>query len=321
MKVRYNDIFLEHDTGMFPENRKRLENLKLKSGKVSNGEKYLELIHTKKYIKHVKEACKRSEALDFDTITSKRSYEAAIYAVGATIDASESGDFAIVRPPGHHAHPEKSSGFCIFNNLAISVQRLVERGKRVLIFDFDGHLGDGTEEIFYNTNEVMYFSIHQYPAFPHKGWVDEIGRGKGEGYTLNVPLPKGSADDLFLDGIKQMIPIMKKFKPDFVAVSAGFDAYQGDLLLELNVSLNSFYKVGKLLKKNFNNVYATLEGGYNVLALPYCVANFLDGFNGKKQRFKEKNTKSSRAVVKEYEKRMKEVRKNLEKKWELKKTG
>lgn len=317
MRPIYNKIFLEHDTGMHPENKKRLEVLRLKSSKVLNGEKYLGLIHSKDYIKRVKKDSKVSCALDFDTITSKKSYEAAIYAVGATIQASMSGDFAIVRPPGHHAYPEKSSGFCIFNNIAISVANLLNEGKRVLIFDFDGHLGDGTQEIFYSNDKVMYFSIHQFPAFPNKGWVDEIGSGKGKGFKINVPLPPQSADDLFLKSINKFLPVFKKFNPDVVAVSAGFDAYQGDLLLDLRLSINSFYEVGKFLRKNFKDVYATLEGGYNVEALPYCIANFLDGFNLEKQRFKEKSTKSKKEVLVEFEKRMKVLEKKLKKYWDL----
>jgi acetoin utilization deacetylase AcuC-like enzyme len=315
MEIIYNKIFLEHDTGMHPENKKRLSSIvdfgKLKESEVEDGEKYLGLIHDKEYIKKVKEACKASTYLDPDTFASKGSYRAAVMAVGATIQASRSGNFALVRPPGHHAHINHSSGFCIFNNLAISVQNLVNEGKRVLIFDFDGHLGDGTMDIFYKTDKVMYFSLHQYPAFPNKGWVNETGAGKGKGYTINVPLPPGSADDIYFDAIKSIMPRLKKFKPDVVALSAGFDAYQGDLLLDLKLSLNAYYKLGKILKENFTIMYATLEGGYNTDALPYCVFNFLDGINGKKQRFKDKDTKSSIEIKKEYEKRMRELKKNL----------
>lgn len=315
MEAIYNKVFLEHDTGMHPENKKRLEFLNLKNTKIPSGEKYLSLIHTKDYISKVKRYCKQNKALDSDTLTSKNSYKAATFAVGATIKASESNDFAVVRPPGHHAYPNKASGFCIFNNLAISVQKLVNEGKKVLIIDFDGHLGNGTEKIFYDSNQVFYFSIHQYPAFPNKGWVDELGEKKGKGYTLNVPIPPKSGDDIFLESIKKYLPILKKFNADIVALSAGFDSYQGDLLLDLKVSINSYYKLGKLLSKNFKNMYATLEGGYNIDALPFCIANFLDGINNKKQRFKEKNTKSDKKTILEYNKRIKKLDKLLKEYW------
>jgi acetoin utilization deacetylase AcuC-like enzyme len=190
MEILYNSIFLEHDTGMHPENRKRLEACgDLPETTIENGEKYLTLVHTQDYIDRVKEACKEGLHLDADTVTSRRSYEAAVYAVGATVMASRTNDFALVRPPGHHAYPSRSSGFCIFNNIAIATQKLVSEGKKVLILDFDAHLGDGTVHFFYNSNQVLYCSLHQVPAFPGGGTADEIGEGEGKGYTVNVPLP------------------------------------------------------------------------------------------------------------------------------------
>ena len=315
MKIIYNKIFLEHDTGMHPESKKRLEVLGLKSSKVESGEKYLSLVHDKYYIKQVKEACKVSDFLDADTAISKKSYEAAVMAVGATVQASEEGGFALVRPPGHHAHPGRSSGFCIFNSLAISVKNLVRKKKRVLIFDFDGHLGDGTEKIFYDSDKVFYFSLHQFPAFPGHGWVDEIGEGKGEGYTLNVPLPEGTGDDLYLKAIDKFLWILKKFNPDVVAISAGFDGYKSDSLLELNLSVGIYYEIGKIIRNNFENSYATLEGGYNVDVLKDCVNNFLNGMNGEEIYKKDEATKSASSVKKEFNRRMKLVEKNINKYW------
>ncbi|MBS3087352.1 histone deacetylase [Candidatus Pacearchaeota archaeon] len=300
---------------MHPESKKRLEVLGLKSSKVESGEKYLSLVHDKYYIKQVKEACKVSDFLDADTAISKKSYEAAVMAVGATVQASEEGGFALVRPPGHHAHPGRSSGFCIFNSLAISVKNLVRKKKRVLIFDFDGHLGDGTEKIFYDSDKVFYFSLHQFPAFPGHGWVDEIGEGKGEGYTLNVPLPEGTGDDLYLKAIDKFLWILKKFNPDVVAISAGFDGYKSDSLLELNLSVGIYYEIGKIIRNNFENSYATLEGGYNVDVLKDCVNNFLNGMNGEEIYKKDEATKSSSSVKKEFDRRMKLVEKNINKYW------
>ena len=319
MKLIYNKIFLEHDTGMHPENKKRLLSLgSLEETDIENGERYLELVHKKGYIRKIKEQChKGSTRLDNDTVASKNTYEAAIYAVGATVMASKTDDFALVRPPGHHAYPDKSSGFCIFNNIAIATQKLVNEGKKVMIFDFDAHLGDGTVKFFYNSDNVLYWSLHQFPAFPGGGNVNEIGEGNGKGYTINVPLPPGSGDDIYFNAIERFLPIAKQFKPDVVACSAGFDAHQFDLLLDLRLSLNAYHKMGKLLTKNFKNTFATLEGGYNIEVFPKCVSNFLDGINDKPIRYKEPVTDSRIIAMDEFEARMYMLQKNLSEYWRL----
>ncbi|HRF38016.1 MAG TPA: histone deacetylase family protein, partial [Saprospiraceae bacterium] len=162
MKFLYNPIYLDHDTGMHPESMRRLQMFtNLPETPLVDGSEYLHLVHTPRYIEKVRDACDLGGHLDADTVTSPGSFQAAIHAVGATIAASETGDFALVRPPGHHAYPNRASGFCLFNNVAIAAAKLRSEGKRVLIFDFDGHLGDGTSDMFYNDDQVMYWSIHQ----------------------------------------------------------------------------------------------------------------------------------------------------------------
>jgi len=293
MKLLYNPIFLEHQTGMHPESHRRLQAFHLPySNTALDGTPYLKLVHGDAYIQQVEDACRFSAHLDQDTATSPGSYEAAVYAVGATMEAAAQGDFALVRPPGHHAYPNKASGFCLFNNIAIASTHLANEGKRVLIFDFDGHLGDGTSHIFYASDRVMYWSLHQYPAFPGHGFVNEIGEGKGEGFTLHVPLPPGSGDDIFWRAIESYLPVAQEFNPDVVAISAGFDAHQFDLLLDLRLSLKTFYKLGVMVSKHFKKSFATLEGGYNTQYLPAAVYNFLDGINGKPLRFEEHETES-----------------------------
>ncbi len=317
MKLIYNPVFLKHDTGMHPENKKRLSSLgELPVTKLENGEKYLELVHTPEYIKRIKDlSAKGGGHSDVDTIVSEGSYEAAIYAVGATIIASENGDFALTRPPGHHAHQDHSSGFCLFNNIAIAAQYHANKGKRVLIIDIDGHLGCSTEKIFYNSDKVMYWSIHQYPAFPGGGNADEIGEDKGKGYTINVPIPPGSGDEIFMDAFESFLPAAKEFNPDIVGVSAGFDSHQYDFLLNLRLTVNTYYKVGKIISANFKNIFATLEGGYNIEIFPRCLYNFLDGINNDKMRYSERHTDSLIQTFYEYEGRKTMAMQHLRKYW------
>ncbi len=318
MEIVFNKIFLEHDTGMHPENKKRLEAcFPLTETRVENGEKYLPLFHTPAYVERVKKTCKTGDYLDSDTPVSEKSYNAAVHAVGATVMASKSNDFALVRPPGHHAFPDHSSGFCIFNNIAIAVQRLVNQGKRVLIFDFDSHLGDGTVKYFYNSDKVLYWSLHQWPAFPGGGDVNEIGEGEGKGYTINIPLSPGTGDDIYSSAVKMFLPVAKQFRPDAVAVSAGFDGHAQDLLLDLRLSTNLYHSLGKTLKNNFNKIFATLEGGYNTSTFPKCLHNFVDGVNGNKMRFREHPTESRVIKVEEFEARAYALEKKLSEFWKL----
>jgi acetoin utilization deacetylase AcuC-like enzyme len=318
MKLIYDPVFLEHDTGMHPENRKRIEAFaKIPPIQAPNGEQYLELIHTPGYIENVKRACAAGLHLDPDTMTSPGSYEAAIRAVGATIMAAEQGDFALARPPGHHAYPEKASGFCLFNNVSIAAEYLARQGKKVLICDFDGHLGDGTSAIFYKSPQVMYWSLHQFPAFPGHGWTNEIGEGPGRGYTLMAPLPPGSGDDIFMNAFESFLPIAEQFAPDVVAVSAGFDAHQYDLLLELRTTAGTYYRMGALLRERFSHIFATLEGGYNIEELPKCVDNFVSGINGAPMPHKEKPTETSMQIWQHYELNLQSAMLHLHSHWKF----
>ncbi len=302
MEPIFHKAFLGHDTEGHPENALRLEAFQqLPDADILDGEKFLPLVHSPEYIERVREASISQGHVDHETFMSPGSFRAACHAVGATIRAAETGGFALVRPPGHHAYPYRSSGFCLFNNIAIATQYLIDMGKRVLILDFDGHMGDGTCEIFYTTDQVLFWSLHQYPAFPGNGFVDEIGAARGEGFSINVPLPPGSADDIFIDAVRHFLPMAKAFQPDVVAVSAGFDAHWNEPLLDLKVSNNAYYEIGNILRSEFDQIFAALEGGYNRSDLPKCVFNFLAGMNGLEQPFTETPTQSGLRVWETYE--------------------
>ena len=209
---------------------------------------------------------------------SPESFEAAISAVGLTIQASELGDFAAVRPPGHHAKAERADGFCLFNNIAIAAQKLVNEGMKVIILDIDGHHGDGTQEIFYESDQVFFCSVHQQNAYPWTGTSDEIGAGEGAGYTMNFPLPAGSGDEELMWAVEASVELARGFKPDVVGVSAGFDGYHADRLLGLRYSLDGYYQCVQMLGRAFEHVFAVLEGGYH-LEIRDCAEHFMRGIN------------------------------------------
>lgn len=321
MNLIYNKIFLEHNANSHPERPERLLAFNdLEQSEIENGEKYLKLIYNDDYIEKIKNASKNELYLDSDTYTNDKSYEVACYAVGAAIKAAKQNDFALTRPPGHHATSNKAMGFCLFNNIAVACKWLNERGKKILVLDIDGHHGNGTQEIFYKTDKVLYISIHQFPAFPGTGWINEVGDGKGKYFTVNIPVPPYTSDDIFIDTLSKIIPIIKdQYKPDIVAVSAGFDGHKDDPLLQLNLTVNSYYEAGKLLSSNFKNIFACLEGGYNINVLPHCVYAFLMGINNKKMSltFKENRTTSAVNIQREFESRIKSLKLSLDGYWDF----
>ena len=283
MELTFNSIIYEHITGLHPENAQRLNAFRhLPENELLDGEKYLSLVHSMSHIQKIRENSKDFYQIDEDTFLSNRSFPVACYGVGASVQASDTGNFALIRPPGHHSYREKASGFCLFNNVAIASEYKVREGKRVLIIDFDGHYGDGTADIFYDTDKVLYFSIHQHPAFPGTGDLHAIGKGKGKGFNMNMGIPPNAGDDIFLDAFGHFLPILKSFNPDIVAISAGFDGAEEDPLLQLNLSPNSFFQIGEMIATTFTNTFAVLEGGYNPFALERGIYSFLAGMNGQK---------------------------------------
>ena len=308
--VMYDQRFLLHDTGPnHPENPERLISVidDLKNNKqISSNTIWpnfeaatfdeLNLVHTKEYIELVDRQVSqlknnRAYLSTGDTPISKNTNLVAKLAVGAGLEAVDqimAGDlssaFALVRPPGHHATASMGMGFCVYNNVAVVARYLQKKYglKRILIVDFDVHHGNGTQDIFYEGDSVFYFSVHQHPFYPQSGRPDEIGEGKGEGFTLNVDLPKASGNKALIQAFKSKLkPAMEQFKPKFVLVSAGFDAHEGDLLGQLDFTDEGYKEVAEILQE-ISDEYAKgrtlymLEGGYVADNISRSVTQILD---------------------------------------------
>ncbi|MHB8893823.1 MAG: histone deacetylase family protein [Candidatus Geothermincolia bacterium] len=307
--IYFDPLFEEHKTGYgHPERPERLPiamNALADSGLLEDIEVIsprdatvaeIELVHSPKYVEQV---MKVSEAggghLDMDTAVSEATYPAALKAAGALLESVDwclAGEsrrtFCMVRPPGHHALPSRGMGFCIFNNVAVGARYAIARKglKRVMIVDWDAHHGNGTQDTFYEDDNVLYASIHQYPHYPGTGWVDETGKGKGEGLTLNFPFPAGTGEDSYLDALERVIiPAGKRFKPDLVMVSAGYDSHAGDLLCSMRLIDSSYRKMTDMLV-GFSEDYCsgrlivTLEGGYNLNAQARSIVQTVAGLAG-----------------------------------------
>ncbi|MCK4730549.1 MAG: histone deacetylase [Candidatus Aenigmarchaeota archaeon] len=297
--IIYHRDYLEHETGNHPENKYRLiaimneiqdSNLNIniiKPKQASIDE--VNLVHTPNYIKKVAKYSKNELPLDPDTITCKDSYETALFSAGGAITAVDTLDkednaFALVRPPRHHALPDKGMGFCLFNNIGIGAKYALDKKgyERVMIIDWDVHHGNGTQNIFYDDPSVFYFSIHQLPCYPGTGFSEERGLGKGERFTKNIPLPPGSGDKEYLDIFeKYLAPAADKYKPDLILVSAGFDAHIDDPMADMNVTGKGFEKMASevysIADKHCDGKLAmVLEGGYNPRALSYSVKKVLE---------------------------------------------
>ncbi|HUY18981.1 MAG TPA: histone deacetylase [Candidatus Binataceae bacterium] len=243
----------------------------------------LELCHERDYIASVARTAGLDRyAFDADTTTSPESYRTALLAAGGVLTAAEAvlegvvdNGFAIVRPPGHHALPARAMGFCLFNNVAIAAAWLIQRRglKRVAVIDWDVHHGNGTQDMFYYSADVLYASTHQFPHYPGTGSIDEIGEGPGEGFTVNVPMPATFGDPEYLRAFDELIiPICREFKPEFVLVSAGFDCHFRDPLASMRVTENGFLAMTRRIKRLAaecceSRMVAVLEGGYDLKAL------------------------------------------------------
>ena len=296
-----SDTYKNHNTGNgHPEkidrvtaiidNFKKVDNKNLIWKKPNKfDEFFLNKTHSIEYINHVKQSFPKKGLvfLDGDTIVSPGSKDATKDAVGSIITAIDGvqnkefkNAFCAVRPPGHHAEKEKAMGFCIYNNVAVGANYLIEKYKykKIAIIDFDVHHGNGTQDIFYDNEKVLYVSTHQYPYYPGSGSNKENGKFNN---VLNIPLEAGTTSEVYLNAYENVLTKIKQFKPEFLLFSAGFDAHIDDPLAQIRLGTEDFYKITKRTleySKSFCNgkVVSILEGGYDLKALQNSTQRHVD---------------------------------------------
>lgn len=294
--VYRDDLFLEHQPGFsHPESPNRLRVIydELDKDKIGGYFLYpqfapasletLRLNHSTALVQQIAATQEKDHtALDADTHTSARSHEAACLAAGALIDGITKIDqgkidnaFCLVRPPGHHAERDRAMGFCLYNNVAIAARWAMQESglQRIMIFDWDLHHGNGTQNSFYDTDRLLYLSSHQYPHYPGTGALAEIGTGRGEGYTVNIPLPGGEGDMEYARLCNELVvPLARAYQPELILISCGFDIYDGDPLGLMRVTPAGFSWMTRAMVQIAEEVcggklLVTLEGGYNPTAM------------------------------------------------------
>jgi acetoin utilization deacetylase AcuC-like enzyme len=306
----YDPAFLEHDTGRgHPECRERLaatmayleqqpwfrELRQFKPERID--ERWLHEVHSRDYVRRAEATCRAGAPfLDcLDVSVSRQSYDIALLAAGGPIVLADqilaghvNNAFALLRPPGHHAERDMALGFCLFNNVAILARYLqLQHGlEKILILDWDVHHGNGTQHTFQEDPTVLYISTHQYPFYPGTGHWSETGIGRGRGATLNCPMPAGAGDREYeLAFCEKILPKIDEFKPQAIIISSGFDAHRDDPLADIQLGTEFYgWMTERLLEKADQHaggrIISVLEGGYNLHALPRCVAVHVQVLSG-----------------------------------------
>ena len=289
---------LRHDTGGHPEGAARLRAIEqelaardwLRFERVTSQaveRAVLEAVHPASYVDSIERVCASGGGyLDLDTVVSADSFEAALHAAGGAVqmvdlllDGAAPCAFSAHRPPGHHALPVRAMGFCLFNNIAVAARYALDarRLERVMILDWDVHHGNGTNDIFHDTDQVLFVSIHQSPLYPGTGPASDVGSGAGRGYTVNLPVPPGADDRVFcslVDGVA--VPLAREYAPELVLISAGYDAHRDDPLGECAVTEAGYASMTRSVRWLGETLDApigcVLEGGYDLGALARSVA-------------------------------------------------
>jgi acetoin utilization deacetylase AcuC-like enzyme len=274
--VIYGDVFARHDMDLHTESSARLRTVL--SG-VPDGLKWrapvkasvvdLERVHRPQHVRWIRELSRGPCFLDANTYLTHHSFDVACYAAGSAaeaVDRTLDGEhcFALVRPPGHHAEPDRAMGFCLFNNAGVAAARALDTVDRIAIVDWDLHHGNGTQSIFYGSDRVLFCSVHEANSFPGTGWLDEIGTGAGRGYTLNAPLqPGATVADYLLIFEDVFLPALVRFQPDALIVSAGQDPLFDDLHGHMKLEPDDFgVLAGMLIEGTDLPLALVLEGGY-----------------------------------------------------------
>jgi acetoin utilization deacetylase AcuC-like enzyme len=336
----YSEKYVEHNLGGgHPESPERLKAIVdgLKENKLWNSgetpvvepapakKKDVELAHEPEYVFLVENLSKTASPIDGDTPTQKNTFELALLSAGGAIKAGQlvaSGEaenaFALLRPPGHHAFRGHGGGFCYFNNMAVMIKRLQRDGdiKRVFILDIDAHHGNGTQDIFYDDPSVFFMSTHQHPMtlYPGSGYPGETGTGTGKFFKANVPVSPGSGDQEYAAIMQELfVPLTEQFKPDIIAVSAGFDAHESDPLTSLQLSSNAYgwlanFVLSQAKKLCRGKAVFLLEGGYDLRAISESVVNVVRAMRG--QKFQPPAGKDGPKVIED-------VKRELSNKWKL----
>ncbi len=336
MMIVYSPRYLYHSQEFHPEHRGRLkaimahleahgvlEKVPLVEPRPAEKEDILR-VHMEAHFENVRErASKGSGYFDPDTYYNEKSFDTAMLAAGGVLSCVDGFfedsrySFALVRPPGHHATPERAMGFCLFNNVAIAARyaQEVKGAEKVFILDFDVHHGNGTQDAFYTDPSVLYMSTHQEHHYPGTGRVPEIGEGDGEGFTVNCPLPSGTSDGGYLRVMDEIfLPLLDQFAPDLLLVSAGYDGHRDDPLAGLDLSTRCYFEIARRIKDHTEGAVFCLEGGYNLRALPESVRATMTplfGLDGAPEEIGDEG------VSGHLESRIAEVKKELAGYWEL----